>query len=385
MTGLDGLLVRLAAKAEAEDDWWTLPPEVYCSEEIWELEVERIWRSGWVNVAHVSQIPTPGDYRAVDVLGELVVVTRDRAGEIHVLSRVCTHRWMDICDGTGCGSAPSLQCPYHLWTFGLEGGLRAAPEMDGTPGFEKNDHGLHRFRHEVWEGFVYVNLDGQAAPTAELWGPMSVQLAEYGLQDWKVVETVPWGESSWDWKIFIDNGECYHHIGIHHDTLEPFMPARQAVDLPDNGEYTLLYAEADPSLLVGADDGGRDFPSADPPPPGLTDQQRTGLGLAYPFPNYVIAIMPQSAYWFDVQPIGPGRIDFTAHLLLPPHLTEGPGLDERIAGHLESLTAIHNQDIIVCEGVQRGLESRAAKPGMLAYLEQHNRTFARWYARQMTR
>jgi phenylpropionate dioxygenase-like ring-hydroxylating dioxygenase large terminal subunit len=380
----EALLDALAARSTADDDWTTLPPQAYRSQEIFDLEVERVFRRGWMNVGHISQLPDPGDFRTIDMFGELLVVTRGHDDEINVLSRVCTHRWMDVCAGRRTGTVPSLQCPYHRWTFSHDGELRAAPEMAETPGFDKADHGLHRFRHEIWEGFIYVNLDGQASPTTELWGAMSDQLREYGLVDWEVVDSTPWGESAWDWKVFIDNGECYHHIGIHHDTLEPFMPARKAVDLPDNGEYTLLYAMMDESILVPSSDGGLDGAADDPPAPGLTERQRTGLGLAYPFPNYVIAVMPQSAIWFEVHPLGPGRIDLTTHLMLPPHLADAPGAAERIAGHNETVTAIHEQDMIVCEGVQRGLEAASARPGMLCHLEQHNRSFARWYARQIS-
>ena len=72
---------------------------------------------------------------------------------------------------------------------------------------------------------MFVNLDGHAPPTQQLWGPMSEQLTEYGLAEWVVVDSMEWGESAWDWKVFIDNGECYHHIGAHADTLQPVMPA----------------------------------------------------------------------------------------------------------------------------------------------------------------
>ena len=378
------LLEDLSAHA-GSNGWATLPPQVYCSEEIWQLELERIFRPGWVNVGHVSEIPTPGDYKAVDVLGEPMVMTRDRDGEIHIVSRVCTHRWMDICSGPGTGSTPSLQCPYHKWTFGLEGGLRAAPEMSKTPGFHKADFGLHPFRHEIWEGFVFVNIDGDAPSTADMWAPMSAELSPYGLSDWTIARSIKWGESAWDWKVFLDNGECYHHIGIHHDTLEALVPARLAHDTNDNGNYTLTYAQVTPELLLDDGSGGLDYPSEDPGVPGLTDLQRTSLTLAHPFPNYVIALTPQSATWFEVHPLGPGRLDLTTHILLPPHLADAPGLEERIAGHVQTLELVHQQDIEVCEGVQRGLRSTAARRGMLCHLERHNQTFAAWYANHMTR
>ena len=378
-------LLRDLAGRPATDEWSTLPPEVYCSEEIWQLEIERIFRPGWVNVGHVSEVPAPGDHKAVDVVGEPMVMTHDRDGQIHVMSRVCTHRWMDICGGPGRGSAPSLQCPYHRWTFGLDGGLRAAPEMSDTPGFDRADFGLHSFRHEIWNGFVFVNIDGNAPSTTEIWTPMLDELAPYGLSDWTVAHSIEWGESDWDWKVFLDNGECYHHIGIHHDTLEPLLPARRAVDTDDNGNYTLTYAQVAPDLLVDDGSGGLDYPSDEPGVPGLTDLQRTSLTLAHPFPNYVLALTPQSAVWFEVHPLGPGRLNLTTHILLPPHLATAPGLEKRIAGHVQTLEAVHREDIEVCEGVQRGLRSTSARSGRLSHLEGHNRTFACWYAAKMAR
>jgi phenylpropionate dioxygenase-like ring-hydroxylating dioxygenase large terminal subunit len=375
---------ELMAMLGEHEEWSTLPPDVYCSDEIFELEVDRVFRPGWVNVGHVSLVAEPGDFRTVDLLGQPLVLTRDRDGELHVLSRVCTHRWMDVCGDSESGNARSLQCPYHRWTFSLDGQLRGAPEMDDTPGFDRDDFGLREFRHEVWEGFVFVNLDGTAPSTTELWGPMSDQLAGYGLADWVIVESQDWGESAWDWKVFIDNGECYHHLGAHAESLEPFLPARRVIDLPDNGDSTLIYARAEPSVLVSGADGGLDFPSADPPVPGLDELQRTALGLAYPFPNYALALMPQSAFWYEVRPLGAGRLHLVSHVLLPPHLVDAPGHAERVAEHAATFEAIHQEDIAVCEGVQRGAAARAARPGMLSHLEGHNRGFARWYARQMT-
>ncbi len=137
--------------------------------------------------------------------------------------------------------------------------------------------------------------------------------------------------------------------------------------------------------MIQGDDGEMDYPSPDAAAPGLTKQQRTGLGLAYPFPNYVIALLPQSVFWFEVHPLGSGEIHFTSHLLLPPHLADAPGLEERVAEHKAGFEVIHREDIVVCEGVQRGVQTGAARPGTLSHLEVHNQTFGRWYANQMTR
>jgi phenylpropionate dioxygenase-like ring-hydroxylating dioxygenase large terminal subunit len=378
------VLTALAERADEPGRWETLPPQAYCSDEVFELEVERVFRPGWLNVGHVSQVPNPGDIRAIDLLGEPLVVTRDRGGELHVLSRVCAHRWMEVCQSGTCGNVPSLQCPYHLWSYSLDGTLRGAPEMDRTPGFDKADHGLTRHRHEIWQGFIYVNLDGTATPTTELWGDLSAQLSAYRLADWHVAQTTDWGVSAWDWKVFIDNGECYHHAGTHPETLETFMPGRLSYDLPNNRDYTLVVAPVDEPHLVKGTDGGRDMPASEPPIEGLEPWQRTGLGLAYPFPNYAIALLPSHGYWYEVRPLSAGRIHLLTHVLAAPHLIHGDGFAGWVADHTAGFAAVHGEDIAVCEGVQRGAAAAGTRAGQFSHLEGHNRGFADWYARQMT-
>ncbi|MGH9157140.1 MAG: aromatic ring-hydroxylating oxygenase subunit alpha [Acidimicrobiales bacterium] len=218
----------------------TLDPTCYWSPDVYEAELDRVFRSGWVAVGHVSQVADAGSYRCVDVSGESLVVTRDRGGLLHVLSRVCPHRWMEACSGDG--TARSLQCPYHHWTFNLAGQLRAAPAMGAA--FDKSACSLTEFRHEVWEGFIFVNVDGGAPDVRELWSPLADQLHDYRLAGWRVVSTIDWGERPWNWKVLMDNGECYHHLGLHQHSLEPLYPARDVRDAPDNGAFTCLVAPA---------------------------------------------------------------------------------------------------------------------------------------------
>ncbi len=211
----------------------TLPTGSYCSEEIFAVEVQNVFRAGWINVGHVSLLPEPGDFRCVDVVGEPLVMVRGRDEELRVLSRICAHRWMEVCSGTG--HTRLFECSYHRCTYNLDGRLRSAPFMKRTPGFNDSEVVLPRIRHEVWEGFIYVNLDGQAESTATLWSDLSTQLRSYALAEWKVVSTIDWGRCPWDWKVFMDNGECYHHLGAHRRTLEPLLPTRTTQDLPTTG------------------------------------------------------------------------------------------------------------------------------------------------------
>jgi phenylpropionate dioxygenase-like ring-hydroxylating dioxygenase large terminal subunit len=400
----------------------TLPPGIYCSDEVFAHEVEKVFRAGWINVGHVSLVPEPGDFRCVDAVGEPVVVVRDGDGELRVLSRVCAHRWMEVCSGTG--RTRFFECPYHRWTYSLNGRLRSAPFMKRTPGLNTGEIALPQIRHEIWEGFIYVNLDGQAESTATLWSGLSAHLSSYALAEWKVVSTVDWGRCPWDWKVFMDNGECYHHLGAHRRTLEPILPTRSTKDLPDSGNFTCLhvpYQRADrsgdsllnrrlstlasaalraaaalspsraasmstavasrlPDRLLGV--LGSDS-TTDPPGPALESDVQDGLTLAYPFPNYAIALLPDSAFLYEVHPVSAGTIDLKTHLLVPPHLASGAGLRSRIARHEASFRIVHREDEKICAAVQRTIHSRRAPTGWLGPMERHNVTFANWYTAQM--
>jgi choline monooxygenase len=109
-----------------------------------------------------------------------------------VLSNVCRHRWMKICEGSG--HAERLVCPYHAWTYALDGRLRAAPQMGETPGFDVNQVCLPIIRHTIWQGSVYINLHGQAEPLAPQLAPIDEEIEEFGLSDWRVAASVDCGE-----------------------------------------------------------------------------------------------------------------------------------------------------------------------------------------------
>jgi len=220
----------------------TLPAQAYTSEEFFQWEIEHVLRNEWQCIAHISQIPEPGDFLNLDLLGEPLIAVHGKDGEIRVLSRVCPHRAMDIMpEGFGydghtlaearagkpdCGHTRLFLCPYHAWTFELNGRLKACPEMHQAEDFDRDAFFLKPFRSEIWNGFVFVNLSGDAAPLAEDLGEMAADVAAYNLADMKLVIAREW-DCPFNWKVLVENFmESYHHLGIHHKTLQPMMPAR---------------------------------------------------------------------------------------------------------------------------------------------------------------
>src|SRR3989440_5686095 len=144
----------------------TLPQRYFVSAEALAQEQEKIFSKQWLLVGHQSQIANAGEYFVQQVIGESLIVIRDKAGEIHGFFNVCRHRGTRLIEDEK-GQCAAIQCPYHAWTYGLDGRLIGAPHMDEVPGFDKADYSLHRVNLGLWEGFIFVNLKKSPVPLAD--------------------------------------------------------------------------------------------------------------------------------------------------------------------------------------------------------------------------
>src|SRR5213078_3559676 len=145
----------------------TLPQHYFVSPEIFAEELRKIFATNWVLVGHQSQLAELGDYFLAEVAGESLIVTKDQRSTIRAFYNVCRHRGARLCEEQN-GHAAAIQCPYHAWTYALDGRLLGAPHMDETPGFNKADYPLHRVNLGVWEGFIFVNLTNSGPLTSIL-------------------------------------------------------------------------------------------------------------------------------------------------------------------------------------------------------------------------
>ena len=195
-------------------------------------------------VCRLDRIARSGDRYATTIAGHPVVAVRD-GDDVRVLTNVCQHRWSTVAE-PGCSQGRNLVCPYHRWSYGLDGHLQAAP-LAGA--FCLDDVALPEVRHEVWLGFVMANLDGGAEPL----GPSVAGLTEI-LAPWRVDELVTVASrtypSTWNWKVMVENWiECYHHIGSHRDTVESRNPARTTRITETDEPWTFMTVDTDPAAL----------------------------------------------------------------------------------------------------------------------------------------
>lgn len=385
---LEELLAQLRAQAALPaTQARSLPPQFYWRSDVWQLELETIFRREWLCVARVDQLPKPGDWLAVDLAGEPLVVTRDRGGNLHALSRICRHRNMDLLHGAAerKGHGHQLQCPYHLWAYDLDGGLRGAPMMDGRPDFDKAACRLPRFPLSVWQGYVFVSLDPAAAPLEPRMREIERALGGVDMSDWTLVGTVPWADSPVNWKVAFENyAEFYHHIGTHRKTLQPLWPAaRVSFDAGDSDEVFIGRMHVNPEFAVGWEDGQPIEPTPFPPMAGLTPAQKSQTVVYGVFPLFGIVVGPAYAIWFEWWPTGPESHRADLHVIVPPGTFETAGFEDGLQRTLQGVRAVQAEDAASNAGVQAAARSPHAVSGPLAPIESTLLQFQRYLARRL--
>jgi phenylpropionate dioxygenase-like ring-hydroxylating dioxygenase large terminal subunit len=340
----------------------TFPPQAYTNAQLFNLETNKIFRPGWMCVAHASQIKHKGDYATVDLLGELMVVVND-GDEIRVLSRICTHRWAPlVAPGAGTCSKGKFTCPFHRWSFDLDGSCAAAPLMPGN--VDLQEHALPAYKTQVVDGFVFVNLDG----TAE---PLALQEMTDSLQNWELAATEMYLEMEYDcafnWKIVVETFmECYHHVGAHATTFEPNFPAKLSwtEDARPEG-WTVGHAAPRPGREKSAYNLGL------PHFPKLADNNSTTMNehqayaLFHVFPTHLMHVMPDRVLWFQLQPVAPDRTIVTTYALVPPATKQMVDYETVRAEQAIIMDEINMEDIAVNTMQQIGAKAGTTKAGTL--------------------
>lgn len=335
----------------------SLPPAAFLEKSVYDAEKTQIFSYEWMPVARVEQLANAGDYLSVNVADRMLLVSRDGEGKLHALSRVCRHRAMPVAEGGG--NAKAFTCPYHLWRYGLDGRLLSAPAMDGSEVFKPEELGLLTFPIDVWQGWVFVNLDAEASPLSARMAALTPHVAGDGLGEMRIVSSQKFA-SPWNWKVLVENFiESYHHIGPHGDSLQHSNPAFGTYGraLPADTNFTVL---------------------ENPPAEG---SQPFSVYLG--FPHFLFVVLegdPKTAIWYQMEIRDEAYFDLTIHLMMPEPFASDADF---VKGSTELLTMIHMEDIGVCDGVQAGLTSPTAVAGPLSHLERCVWHFHRYLQRMI--
>jgi len=201
------------------DESLGLPGWLYNDPETYALEQARIFRRSWQLVCHLSDLPKAGDWQSLAVGNEALIVIRGDDGGVRALSNICRHRAARLVDGTQ-GCARKLICPYHAWTYELDGRLSGVPGKRDYPAFDLSDYGLHRFAVEVWRGFIFIRIEGGGPSVADMMAPYEEEIAPYRLEDMRALGRVVMRPRSVNWKNIADNYSDGLHIPVAHPGLK---------------------------------------------------------------------------------------------------------------------------------------------------------------------
>ncbi len=200
------------------DEGWSLPAWLYQDPEFFELEMARVIRPAWQVVCHLSDIPNAGDWHTLEYLGESVLVVRGEDGMVRAFANVCRHRASRLVDGSS-GCAKKLVCPYHAWTYELDGRLSGVPMRSDYPGLDMSRHGLAPVDLEIWRGFLFVRLEGGGPSVAEMMAPYDHEITPYRFEDLQALGRVVQRPRAVNWKNVADNYSDGLHIPVAHPGL----------------------------------------------------------------------------------------------------------------------------------------------------------------------
>lgn len=354
----------------------TLAPECYLADDVWALERERIFARQWVVVGRDEDVPEPGDHLRADVTGESVLVVRQRDGGLKAFHNVCRHRGAELVPVTAperghCG--PVIRCPYHSWTYGLDGALRRAPFLS-TEQLSDESTSLHPVGIDTWGGFVFVNLSPQSAvPLTEQLGHVPERLRRYPLAVLRRGATLHYDVTA-NWKVLAENfNECYH-CGTVHPELCELIPAfrRGGVGLEWTGG--IPHRDGAWTFTTTGTSHRAPFATLDP-----AEQTRHKGELVYP--NLLLSLAAEHVAAFTLRPLGPGRTEIRCDLLFDPAAVAADDFDPSDAADLWDV--VNRQDWTICESVQRGMASRAWTGGWFAPMEDESADITRWYGAAM--
>ena len=330
-----------------------LPRKAYHEPAILEWERANVLRRDWVIVGRVDEAPDPGTYFLTELDGEPILVVRGRDGELRAFYNVCQHRGTAVVEEQ-CGTAVRFQCPYHAWIYDLEGKLVRAKHTDDLDDFSFEGYGLRPIGCSTWQGFVFLNLDPDAAPLADQLGDLDEHLARFDFGDLKSARTITYDVAA-NWKFIAENySECYHCPPLH-PQLNKLTPYDVGGDYAPEGAWQGGWME----LVAGAEtmalDGGQGSRHGRPAMCGMTAEDERRIFYYVLWPTAFLSIHPDYLLVHRLIPVGPDRTTVICQLLFEPATTAAPGFDPSDAIAFWDLT--NSQDWHVCELQQRGTKS----------------------------
>ncbi|MEP4979705.1 SRPBCC family protein [Ascidiaceihabitans sp.] len=344
-----------------------MPPSVYTSDDFLKRELSDIFAKDWFCVGRASALAASGDYVTLELAGQPIIVLRAGDGALRAMSNVCRHRMSTLLEGRG--NTRSIVCPYHAWTYNLDGSLRGAPAMTQNEGFCKSDYQLPDVRCEEWLGWVFVSLNPDSPPVASQLSKVEDLVSDYDMTNYTETffETHVWDTN---WKVLAENFmESYHLPVCHAGTIGGLSKLEEMICPPGEDAFNYHTILKDESLKIAM---------AHPNNTRMKGERRRTTYLLAIYPSLMITLTPGYFWYLTLHPEGVGKV----------RIGFGGGMSNDYADDVDAqanfkqlktlLDDVNVEDKGCTEKVYKGLSSNGAAPGHLSHLERPNYDFAQY-------
>ena len=336
----------------------TLPPACYTDPAFFARETERIFCVHWNLVCRADEVPEPGDYVAIDLAGMPAIVLRDDDGALRAFANTCRHRGSRLVSENG--NAKAIFCPYHGWSYGLDGRLIAAAGMEKARNFDPADFGLISLRVAEWSGFVFLNFSAGGPGIENHLGNLPGYLGSHDPGRMICVHRRVY-DVACNWKLCLENQrESYHVATVHRGTLKDQIPEQ----LPASGNWSGSWFRHDGSIAarLGAE-------RTLPPIPTLEGRAAEGTYFIGLYPASFLVFTLDCMWWMSFRPLAPERTQVVTGLCFPEAATLRPDFGAILPDYTARTDASHPEDNRATEIQQRGLASPHARPGRFSHRE----------------
>ncbi len=362
MTDARGKVLAPLLEAEALPGW------CYGSERFFAWELAEIHRKNWLFAGRAEELPAAGDYRAIDTAGGPVILLRDGDGSLRAFANCCRHRGSLLV--TGSGRVTAIRCPYHAWSYRLDGTLLAAPGMERSIGFAPEAHGLAPVRLESWQGFVFLNFAPEAPDLLTALGDLPAKLACYRFDEmlcsWRAEI-----ECRCNWKLLVENALEAYHTGIVHRST---VGAQREAVVATEGDWLCLQVLSETSVAVLGE------PAPFPAIPGLTPEARRGTYFTMILPTTQFACAQDCMWWLAMRPLGPERTMLSLGGCFPRTTAMRSDFAAGAQRYYERWQRVAHEDVAMLERQQAGLASPLYRPGRLSWRDALVHEVHRWLA-----
>jgi Rieske 2Fe-2S family protein len=334
----------------------TLPAEYYVDSVYFKREMETLFAKMWISAGRTEQIGRPGQFFVREVLGESIIVTRSASGAVVAYYNVCRHRGTRLCTEHEGAFAGSIQCPYHAWTYDLDGRLIGAPHMEEVPHFKKDEYPLHRVHAETWDGHIFLNLSPNPAPLSEQLVDLPGKFTPWRMEELKLGKRIVYDVKA-NWKLLIQNyNECLHCPNLH-----PALNKLSHYLSGENEPLQATYMGGRMDLRPGVDTLTMDGKCSRAFLPGLAPDDVRRVYYYAIFPNMLLSLHPDYMMVHTLWPVAPDRTINICEWHFHPSEIARKDFNPDDAVDFWDLT--NRQDWHVCELSQAGISSRAYTPG----------------------